>query len=170
METTNTYESYPIGTVIQANLVSFGIYLLGFFVLLKLGLAFSLLYLLYILALEFRLVRYHCTTCYYWGRTCGFGKGRLSALFFEKGDTAKFCAKEFTWRSMIPDMFISLIPFAAGIILLIIDFNFLLLSSLLLLVLLTTSGNRYVRGKLTCSFCKQREIGCPANALFSKGK
>lgn len=170
METTKTYENYPMGIVIQSNLVSFGIYGLGFLIMFRFGLVFSLLYLLYILALEYRLLRYHCPTCYYWGKTCGFGKGRLSALFLKKSDGAKFCAKDMTWQDMIPDILISLIPMVIGIVQLILQFDFIVLAALLLLVLLTTTGNGYIRGTLACRNCKQRELGCPADALFNKGK
>jgi F0F1-type ATP synthase membrane subunit c/vacuolar-type H+-ATPase subunit K len=38
----------------------------------------------------------------------------------------------------------------------------------IILVGLTTIGNGYIRGNLTCKYCKQREIGCPAEQLFSK--
>ena len=170
MATSTTYENYPVGIVVQSNLVSLGIYGLGFFILLRLELVFSLLYVLYILALEYRLIRYHCPSCYYWGKSCGFGKGRLSSVFFKKGEPAKFCAKEMSWRGMIPDILVSLIPVAIGITLLIMQFDFIAFAALLLLVLLTTTGNRYIRGTLTCRNCKQREIGCPADALFNKGK
>jgi hypothetical protein len=51
---------------------------------------------------------------------------------------------------------------------LIIDFNFTLFVFVLLLVMLTTSGNGFIRGKLTCRYCKQQEIGCPADRLFNK--
>jgi hypothetical protein len=170
MAVSPAYENYPMGIVIQSNIVSLGIYGLGIIIMLRLGLVFSLLYVLYLSALEYRLLRYHCPTCYYWGKTCGFGKGRLSAVFFKKGEPAKFCAKEMMWRDMIPDILISLIPVVIGIILLILQFNFLLLAVLLLLVVLTTSGNGYIRGTLTCKNCKQREIGCPADVLFHKAK
>ena len=75
-----------------------------------------------------------------------------------------------TWKDMIPDVLITLIPLVAGIVLLIIRFDFILLSALLLLILLTTTGNGYVRGKLTCRHCKQQEAGCPADLLFNKNK
>lgn len=165
-----SYENYPVGTVILSNVVSIGIYGLGFLIVLKLGLTFALLYLLYILAFEFRLIRYHCTNCYYWGKTCGFGKGRLSAWFFKKGDASEFCKKNMTWRDVIPDLLITLIPLVIGIILMIMKFDILILSALLLIAFLTTYGNAQIRGKLTCNNCKQRELGCPAEALFNKGK
>jgi hypothetical protein len=170
METSKTYDNYPMGTVIQSNIVLLGIYVLGFLIIMKLGLVFSLFYMLYFLALEYRLLRYHCTICYYWGKTCGFGQGRLSSLFFKKSDVANFCSKDMTWQDMIPDILVSLIPMVIGIIELILKFDLFLLSALLLLLLLTTVGNGYIRGTLTCKFCKQRELGCPAYELFNKGK
>jgi len=168
METVKSYENYPIGIVILSNVVSLAIYGLGFSVTLKLGWIFSIVYLLYILLFEYRLIRNHCTHCFYWGKTCGFGKGRLSSWLFAKGDISKFCSKDLTWKDMIPDILISVIPIVTGIILLILKFDIILLSELVLLVLFTTIGNGYIRGKLTCRYCKQKELGCPADALFNK--
>jgi hypothetical protein len=136
----------------------------------KLGVIFSALFLFYVLVLEYRLIRYHCTDCYYWGKTCGFGKGRLSSLFFKKEDGLKFCTVEMTWKDMIPDILASLIPVIVGIVLLIFKFNFILLFALLILLVLTTAGNGYIRGNLTCIYCRQRESGCPAYDLFNQKK
>jgi len=169
METIKKYENYPVGIVILSNLVSLAIYGIGFLIISGLGLVISLLYFLFILGFEYRLIRYHCTNCFYWGKRCGFGKGRLSSLFFKKGDISKFCEKEMTWRDMIPDILISLVPFVIGIILLILKFDFILLLGLILLLLLTTMGNGYIRGTLTCGYCVQRE-NCPAYLLFNKAK
>jgi uncharacterized protein (TIGR02246 family) len=168
METTERFENYPSRIVILSNLVSLFIYGLGYFIMFQLGLIFSVLFLIYILAFEYRLIRYHCINCYYWGKTCGFGKGRLSSLLFKKGDISKLCYKEMKWTDMIPDILVSLIPIIVGIVLLILKFNPFLLFALLLLAVLTTVGNGYIRGTLTCRYCKQRELGCPANNLFNK--
>jgi hypothetical protein len=73
-----------------------------------------------------------------------------------------------TWKDMIPDLLISLIPLITGIVLLIIKIDFFLLFAVILLIVLTTIGNGFVRGRLTCKYCKQRESGCPAEKLFSK--
>ncbi len=83
METINRYDNYPARVVILSNLVSLGIYGLGFMIIYRLGLAFSFFYLIYILIFELRLIRNHCTNCYYWGKICGFGKGRVSSWFFD---------------------------------------------------------------------------------------
>ena len=37
------------------------------------------------------------------------------------------------------------------------------------IVILTTIGNGFIRGTLTCKYCKQGELGCPADRLFNKG-
>jgi len=71
---------------------------------------------------------------------------------------------------MIPDLLISLIPFITGIILIIIEFDYRILIVLVLLVFLTTTGNGFIRRKLTCRYCGQKELGCPADKLFNKNK
>lgn len=170
MKTIKTYDSFPVMTVLLSNLVSLAIYCLGFLIIYSLGLIFSILYLVYVFILEIRLIRNHCTNCYYWGKICGFGKGRISSWFFKKGDTSKFCEHEFTWRDMIPDLLVSLVPLIIGIILLIIEFDLIMLFALLLIILLTTTGNGFVRGSLTCKYCKQKELGCLADSLFTGNK
>jgi hypothetical protein len=141
---------------------------LGFLVMYKIGLIFAFLYLAYILVLEIRLLKTHCVDCYYWGRNCGFGKGRISALFFKKGDVARFCSKGIKPTDMIPDLLASLIPVLTGIVLIIVKFDFLLLAAVLVLILLTTAGNGFIRGRLVCRYCKQRDLGCPAERMFNK--
>jgi hypothetical protein len=71
---------------------------------------------------------------------------------------------------MIPNLLVSLIPVGVGIYLLIADFGWLMLIAILLIILLTTSGNGFIRGRLTCKYCRQRELGCPAEKLFDKEK
>jgi hypothetical protein len=170
METTKTYENYPVRIVILSSLVSFLIYLMSIIIIFRIGWVYTIFYLSFIFALELRLIKNHCTACYYWGKTCGFAKGRISSLFFKKRDNSDFCSNKFTWKDMIPDLLITLIPLIAGIVLLIIKFEPYLLFALILLIALTTAGNQYIRGSLTCKFCRQREIGCPAEKLFNSGK
>jgi hypothetical protein len=170
MKTTQTYDNFPVWIVMLSNLVSILIYSSGFFITLRLGWIAAILYLVFILAFEYRLISKHCVNCYYWGMTCGFGKGRLSALFFKRGDPAKFCNNDMSWKDMIPDLLISLVPFIIGIILMIIKFYFTLLFAASILIVLTTMGNGFIRGNLTCRYCKQRELGCPAQKLFNKDK
>ena len=70
----------------------------------------------------------------------------------------------YTWFS---DFFPSSI---GGIILLIFSFSWLIVVLLVVLVFLGFGGNAVIRGSFACKYCKQREIGCPAERLFSKKK
>lgn len=168
MSNHKSYKNYPLWMVLLSNLLSLSIYALGFFIMMKIHLIVAFVYLAYILFLEYRLIKNHCVNCFYWGRVCGFGKGKLSAWLFKKGDNAKFCSGEMTWKDMILDFLVTLIPVVAGIILLLIDFDTVLLVSILLMMVLTTYGNSTIRGQLACKYCRQRELGCPAEKLFSK--
>jgi hypothetical protein len=167
MEISKTHENFPVWIVIQSNLVAILIYISGFLITLRLTWIAAGLYLVFILALEYRLLSKHCINCYYWGKTCGFGKGRLSSVFFKRGDPSGFCAGQFSWKDLIPDLLVSLIPLLIAIVLMIISFDLVLLVAAILLIFLTTYGNNYIRRNLTCGYCKQRELGCPAEKLFS---
>jgi hypothetical protein len=168
MDKVKTYDNFPLGMVVLPNLVAILIYLAGVLIMYKLSLIAAILFLIYAVGLELRLLSRHCVNCYYYGKVCGFGKGRISSLFFKAGDPLKFCEKSFKWKDMIPDLLITLIPLVTGLILVVFKFSILLLICILLLIGLTTMGNSVVRGSITCKFCKQRELGCPAEKLFSK--
>jgi hypothetical protein len=164
------FENYPCWIVFLANLVSVAIYLAGALIIYQTGLIWLILYIIYILILEFRLIGGHCRDCYYYGKTCAFGKGKISSIFFKKGNIKNFCKMKITWKDLIPDFLVSLIPIVIGIIILIKDFSWFILSLIIILVILTSIGNGFVRGNLACKYCKQRKIGCPAQKLFEKRK
>jgi hypothetical protein len=164
------YEQYPLRVVLISNSLSFATYLIGGFLILQLNFIFLLIYLLFIVTLEVRVLRRSCTGCYYFGKRCAFGKGKISALLFDKKDTKGLGQAKITWKSVVPDFLASLIPMVVGIGLLLVSFDPLILALVLALALLSSIGNGVVRGSYACKFCKQREIGCPAEKLFSKNK
>lgn len=171
MSEVECYESYPIRTVILSNLLSLSIYGIGAFILAKVMVWFIIPFLLYCLWLEIRVIRRSCVNCYYYDKMCAFGKGKLCALIFKrKGNPELFAQGKITWIQLLPDFAVSLIPLMAGIVLLVIDFEWLLLVLVLILGVLAFGGNAIVRGSFACKFCKQREIGCPADKLFNKEK
>jgi hypothetical protein len=165
-----TFENYPCWIIIVSNLVSIAIYLIGAYIIYQLGVVWFLFYLIYIFGLEIRLMKRSCVKCYYYGKFCAFGKGKLSSLFFKKEISRRFIKDKITWKDILPDFLASIIPIIAGLVLLILNFNWLILSSIAALVILTSVGNGFVRSSLACKFCKQREIGCPAEQLFNKTK
>jgi hypothetical protein len=72
------------------------------------------------------------------------------------------------WKDIVPDFLVFMIPVLAGILLLIQEFTWIVLILIIALFLLGFLGNALVRGQLACRYCKQREIGCPAEQLFDK--
>lgn len=162
------YENYPLWIVLLSNLVPISIYIIGAYIISGWGLIYAIIYLLYCLFMEIRLLKGHCVDCYYYGKICSFGKGKLSALFFKKGDPSKFHKKEIRWKDMIPDMIVWILPILAGITLLIYNFTWITVLLIIILLCLSTGGNALIRGSLTCKRCKQRELGCPAEELFNK--
>ena len=163
-----TYEKFPFWMVLISDAVSFGIYLIGAYIIYQFGLIWFCLYLLFCLYQEFRVMRLSCIHCYYYGKLCGLGKGKIASLFLKKGDPKKFLEKDITWKDLIPDLLVALIPFLAGIYLLVTMFNWLMLCLTAILLLITTFGNGYIRSNIVCKYCKQRELGCPAEKLFSR--
>ena len=170
MEEPKCYDNYPIWIVVVSNAVAVAIYTLGAFIIYQIGWAWLIPYVLYIAWLEVRVMTRSCVNCYYFGKVCAFGKGKLSARFFSKGEPDTFRQDEIGWKDIVPDMMVSLIPIVTGVVLLVIDFSWLLISLVLAILLLTAVGNGIVRGSLACKHCKQRETGCPAERLFARSK
>ena len=168
MEKIRCYENYPVLFVFICNLFSLIIYALGIYIILQIGLIWIIPYVVFILFLEYSVLKHSCRYCFYYGKYCAFGKGKLCKLFFEKQDPKIFINKKITWKSLIPDFLVFLIPLIIGVILLILNFKLTLLIILILLFVLGFIGNAFIRGSLACKYCKQRELGCPAQKFFSK--
>ena len=82
MNPTSRYENFPLRIVLTCNAVPITIYVIGTLILAGLGIGVAALYLVFCLGLEYRLLKISCVNCYYYGKWCGFGKGKLSALLF----------------------------------------------------------------------------------------
>jgi len=63
---------------------------------------------------------------------------------------------------------VSIIPLVVGIIVLIRGFSWQVLILLVIMIGLGSMGTGLIRGQIACKYCRQREIGCPAEELFSK--
>ncbi|MFA5126332.1 MAG: hypothetical protein WC462_05020 [archaeon] len=168
MKQEKCFENYPFWMVLVSNIVTLLVYLIGAFIIFKVGLIWTVLYLLFVGVLEFRLISGHCVNCYYYGKTCAFGKGRLCSFLFKKGNSKKFLNLKITWKDILPDFMVSIVPSIVGIVLLILNFDWLLLALIVLLLALTFIGNAFVRSSLACKYCKQKKLGCPAQKLFEK--
>ena len=168
MKKEKRYENYPAWMVATTVVFSLLTYFLGAYIIYQLGLAWLAAYIVYILWLEFRLMT-HCTNCYYYGKYCASGRGKLACLFFKKGKK-KFGNMKLTWTSLVPDMLVSVIPIVIGIWLLINRFDWAIVGAIVVLFLLMSAGNAVLHGSIICKYCKQRQLGCPAERLFDKRK
>jgi hypothetical protein len=164
------FENYPLLTVVLSSLVTIATYAAGALIMFRTGWICGALFLIYILFLEFILLRKSCRDCYYYGKTCAFGKGRLACLVVKRGNPANFGKKQMSWKSMIPDALVTIIPVITAIVLMIINFNWILLALVILLIGLGTAGNGYIRGTLACKYCLQRKYGCPTEKLFNRSE
>ena len=113
MSQSQTYDNYPHCIIFVSNLFSFALYLIGAIIISKFGLVWLAAYLLYIVWLEIKVMRKSCANCYYYGKYCAFGKGKLAALFFKQGNPEDFVKRQITWKAMIPDALVTLIPLIA---------------------------------------------------------
>jgi len=165
---TKTYENFPFWMVAISNILPLLIYIIGAYILYRLWVGFFVLYIIYCFWVETRVLKKSCINCYYYGKTCCFGKGRLCSLLFKKGNPKDFCKKEISWIDILPDFLVSILPFIAGIILLIKNFNWSILLLMIIIIILSFGGSAVIRGNFACKYCKQREIGCPAEKLFNK--
>ncbi len=170
MEGQACFENYPLGIVAVANIQNFSTWIIGFYILSGISILISMLFLAYCLILELRVLTKSCVNCYYYGKVCFTGKGKVSALLFKKGDPRRFISRTITWKDILPDFMVSIIPIVGGIVVLMTSFSWLIVFLLIVLLFLATAGNAIVRGSLACKYCKQREIGCPAQKLFDKSK
>jgi hypothetical protein len=170
MKPVQCYENYPFWIVAISNIFQIAIYAAGAFIMYQFGLVWLLAYLLYVAWMEVRVLRKSCVNCYYYGKTCAFGKGRLCGMLFKKGNPKAFFRTNITWKDVVPSFLVTLIPIAAGIVLLVGGFRWTVAIAVVLLFLLGFPVTGMIRGKLACKYCKQRELGCPAERLFNKKK
>jgi hypothetical protein len=162
------YESYPWSSVIVFNAVSVVNYLVGIYILSRVGLVWGLLFLIYVVVLEFNVIREGCRYCYYFGKRCFSGRGLCARLLFKKGDPKVFCEKQVTWKKLLPMILVLVFPTIGAAYLLIMSFDFVILGLIAIPWIIWFAGNPLIYGKLACPHCKQGRICCPANEFFSK--
>jgi small-conductance mechanosensitive channel len=165
------YDNYPIWIVILITILMLLVYVAGAYIMFVLNLITGILYVIYILLLEFFLYKEACPHCYYYGKLCAFGKGKLAKIFYKKGDPKKFCKRELKFKDLIPQLLVVLIPLIVGIALLISrGFNLSILIALIYPIFSWFVLNPIIYGKLACPHCKQGSICCPALKFFTKKK
>ena len=168
MQNNKAYDNFPIWIPFLACVLSLSIYALGSYIFWLLYIPLTAAYIIFCLWIEYRILRLSCVNCYYYGKTCGLGRGKLCAMLFKKGNPESFLEKEIRWKDLIPDFLVLIFPLVGGIIVLIRDFRWLILVLMVILVMLSMGGTAFIRGSFACKYCKQKELGCSADQLFNK--
>jgi hypothetical protein len=162
------YDRFPFWIPAFALALSVVIYAIGVFILSRFGLLIVIFYVLYCLGIELLVIYRSCRNCYYYGKWCGLGKGKIAPLFTKKGNPRSFLDKKVSWYDLIPDFLIGIIPLIGGVILLAFDFSFIFLTLIVCYLLIFFGGTGVIRGSFACRYCKQRKLGCPAQDIFTK--
>ena len=79
----NLYVNFPICMPIIAIIISLIGYILGAYIFSGFGLLIVVLYLIYCIGIELLVIFRSCKDCYYYGKICGLGKGKLAPLFIK---------------------------------------------------------------------------------------
>ena len=137
----------------------------------RLHLITGIIYLLYIVLMEFFVYKEACPHCFYYGKVCFSGRGKLANLLYKKGEPKKFCERPIKFKDLIPQLIVVVVPVIVGIALLISrGFHLLTLIAVVYPVFNWFAINPILYGKLACPHCKQGKKCCPALDFFSKKK
>ncbi len=152
------YENYPRSLVAFSLLFSLIGLAVGLIVLTQLGAwawaGYLALYLLEMAAV----LAFACTRCCYYGKNCGMGYGKLSALLFKKRAEEEFHKAMSHKVAGILLLVTFPLPILGGIGSLIVGFSLYRLFLFLVLIGLTVAGF-VTRPRLVCGHCKQGESG-----------
>jgi hypothetical protein len=160
------YENFPLPLALLSVLISASVYALGAYVLSGTTSLTASLYIACCALLELWVLKESCVHCYYYGRVCGLGRGKVCSLLFRRGDPRSFVQRQICWKDRAPEFFVVFMPLLGGAYLLAVGFSWSTLGAMTALLLLSRVGKAVVRWAYSCKFCKQKELGCPALAIF----
>jgi hypothetical protein len=155
------YENYPIKIVCISATLTILSYLFGTVVFYILHPILGILFLCLVISTIIISMKLRCTHCYYLGKYCNFGLGKLAALLFKKGDPSEFKNPKLVITTAIVSFGTMLLPIIAGIIIILMDLTVFSLSLFLGYILIGIAPNFVVRGRF-CEKCVQGQLGCPS--------
>ena len=109
-----------------------------------------------------------CTNCYYYGKRCGVGWGKLSALLFKQGEIDKFDTSIGLKIAPLTYGLLSLVPLICVIIALVQAFTVPKIVVLLLLLAISLYSG-FISRKKGCGNCRMRLI-CPGSAVKGESR
>jgi len=155
-------ENYPKTTVVLANLAMLIWVALGTISCWFLAPIAAWIYLpLAVIMVWVVLRRLVCVDCYYYGKWCGTGWGKLSAVFFKQGNIENFATSIGVKLAPMTYGLLSLIPLVLVIVALIQAVTVAKIVVLVLLLLMSVYSGFISRQK-SCVGCKMR-LMCPGS-------
>jgi len=151
-------DSYPKSVIVIRWIILVAAFALGIYILTNIKQLLGLAYIIYsLVVLTLILPLSRCSSCFYHGKACNTGWGKVAAYLFPKGDESKF-VRHYDYAIFIHLLWI--IPLLASLFQLVRLRNLLALVvfGLYLFILLI---EKITLKKLACSRCRQREF-CPA--------
>jgi hypothetical protein len=119
----------------------------------------SWLYLLLLISAQVMLKKHNCTACYYYGKWCHLGWGKLTSLFFKEDSGNQDIAEKFVISYILQLPVISIVAIAGSFL-----YGFDLINVTLLLIFITVNLiQALVLRKKGCAVCKARNY-CKGSA------
>ena len=161
---TDGLEEYPKRTVVFGNLVMVFWFALGaaacWFFYPWLGVAYLVIAVLLVYVVLRKLV---CVNCYYYGKWCGLGWGKLCSVLFRKGDIKDFPKSPGLKLAPATYGMLMIVPLVLLVVSILQGFSWYKILVLILLVLVSFYSGSISR-KHSCSQCKMKTI-CPGSAI-----
>ena len=156
-------EESPISQIIFGNIMMLGWIALGTISCWFIQPVISWLYLSIALVMVFIVLRkLVCTNCYYYGKRCLVGWGKLSAMFFSQGNIERFSTCVGTKVAPLTYGLLTLIPLVLCIVAIVQQVTPAKIVVLVLLLAISAYSGSIGR-KRSCAKCKMKLI-CPGAA------
>lgn len=155
-------ENFSLKTVVTENILFLFWILLGSYLCATLSKVVGWTYMIYGFSMVIVFMRILvCKNCYYHGKWCHSGWGKLSALYCKQGEITRFgCG---AGGAIIPIFYgsMALIPIILAVITLIKSFSLLILGILVLFIPVVALSSTILRKK-ACVQCKMKNL-CPGS-------
>ncbi len=152
------YHTYPKYVIIIRWIILAVGFALGIYILTEIKEMLGVIYVVYsLIALTFILPLSRCVSCFYYGKACNTGWGKVAAYLFPKGDESKH-VQHYNYAILLHLLW--LIPLLASFFQVLREkkmLNLIIFLSYLFILLV----ERVAQKKLACTRCHQREF-CPA--------
>ncbi|MFX0099794.1 MAG: hypothetical protein ACFFCS_09435 [Candidatus Hodarchaeota archaeon] len=154
-------ESFPVLTIVIGNIITISSVVLGTAVIYFLDFVFSMVYVgLYVLLIILS-VRFRCSYCYYCGKRCPSGMGKLVKRKYQSVYNKEFNNSINYGIVGIFSFAMIMLPIVVGIISLIVSYELIRIAILIFYGIVAFVPNMFLKGD-RCKKCKQGVLGCPA--------